>query len=180
MQQKTLRRPMLAVVACAAGAALALTGCSDAKDTAENAASAVTSAATDAASAVTSKTDEAKATVQGLDDQKAQEILRTAVNPDTSGDEIDNVVDTSNPATKAAIQAYAKGSSAAGYTPDIYSVKRVAAVDDVDGNKAAEATVAVKSPHVPDPVDITLTYVQIDGTWKLSADAVTQLAGMGR
>lgn len=167
--QKTLRKPVLAIAAAAAGAAIALTGCSSDSD--ESTTSAV-------ASAATSATDQAKAAVDGLTNDKAQEILRTAVNPDTPADDIANVVDTSNPATQPAIIGYAKGSSAAGYTPEVYSVKSVAAGDQVDGNDSATVTVAVDSPHAPQPVDITLTYVEIDGNWKLSGDAVTQLAGM--
>lgn len=47
------------------------------------------------------------------------------------------------------------------------------------GHDAATVTVAVKSPHTPDPIDIDLAYVEIDDTWVLTGDAVTQLAAMG-
>ena len=167
--QKTLRKPVVAVAALAAGAAIALTGCSSDSDD---------STASSVASAAASATDQAKATVDGLSNDKAQEILRTAVNPDTPADKISDVVDTSDPATQAAIIGYAKGSSAGGYTPDVYSVKSVAPADEVDGDDTATVTVAVASPHTPEPIDITLTYVEVDGDWKLSGDAVTQLAGM--
>lgn len=172
--QKNLRRPVVAIAALAAGAAIALTGCSstdDAKDTASSAVSPATGAATSA-------TDAEKAAVEGLDNEKAQQILRTAVDPATPADQIDAVVDVTNPATKAAIMGYAKGSAAGGYTPEVYTVKSVAAIDDVSGNDAAKVTVAVKSPHAPQPVDIELTYVKLGDDWKLSGDAVTQLAGM--
>ncbi|MFC0313930.1 DUF4878 domain-containing protein [Gordonia phosphorivorans] len=169
--QKTLRKPVLAVTTLAAGAAIALTGCSS--DSVDSATSTVKSAAASA-------TDQIKEAVDGLDDAQAQEILRTAVDPATPADQIDSVVDVTDPATKTAIIAYGKGSSAAGYTPDVYTVKSVESTDKIDGNSAATVTVAVKSPHVPQPIDLTLTYVEVDGTWKLSGDAVTQLAGMGR
>ena len=179
--QKNLRRPVLAVVTLAAGAAIALTGCSsDNNDTAAKASSAATSATDAVKSAATSATDSVKSAVEGLDVAKAQEILRKAVDPATPADQIDSVVDVTDPATKTAIIAYGKGSSAAGYTPDVYTVKSVEPTDKIDGNSAATVTVAVKSPHVPQPIDLTLTYVEVDGTWKLSGDAVTQLAGMGR
>lgn len=178
---KTLRRPALTLLSVAAGAAL-LAGCSSTSDTtdsvtsaASQATSAVASAADGAASAAASATDAAKAAVDGLNDEKAQTILRTAVNPDTPVDEVDAVVDVTDQATKTAIVGYAKGSAAAGYTPDVYTVKSVAAA----GDDKATVTVAVKSPHAPQPVDIELTYVKVGGDWKLSADAVSTLAGMG-
>ncbi|MEZ5210145.1 DUF4878 domain-containing protein [Gordonia sp. (in: high G+C Gram-positive bacteria)] len=170
--QKNLRRPVLAVVTLAAGAAIALTGCSsDNGDTAAKAGSAVSSA-----------TDAAKAAVDGLDVAKAQEILRKAVDPNTPADQIDSVVDVTNPATKAAIIGYAKGSSAGGYTPDVYTVDSVAAADKVDGHDAAKVVITVKSPHSPAPIEMKdnpLVYVKVDGSWKLSGDAVTQLSSLG-
>ncbi len=178
---KTLRRPALALLSVAAGAAL-LAGCSSTSDTvdsvtsaAKDATSAVASAADNAASAATSATDAAKAAVDGLNEEKAQTILRTAVDPATPADQIDTVVDVTDPATKAAIIGYAKGSAAGGYTPDVYTVKAVAA----EGDNKAKVTVAVKSPHAPQPIDIELTYVKVGDDWKLSADAVSTLAGMG-
>ncbi|MFT3661305.1 MAG: DUF4878 domain-containing protein [Gordonia sp. (in: high G+C Gram-positive bacteria)] len=169
MQQKTLRRPVLAIAAFAAGAAIALTGCSSDDSTDSTTGS---TAASSAAASAGAGTDQNAA---GLTAEQAQTTLRTAVNPDTPEAEIEKVVDTTNPATKAAITGYAKGSSKAGYTPDVYTVKSV----EVKGAEAT-ATVAVKSPHAPQPIDIKLTYVDVDGVWKLSGDAVTQLAGMGR
>ncbi|UQE74414.1 DUF4878 domain-containing protein [Gordonia sp. PP30] len=169
--QKNLRRPVLAVVTLAAGAAIALTGCSsDSGDTAAKASSAATSA-----------TDSVKSAVEGLDVAKAQEILRKAVDPATPADQIDSVVDVTNPATKAAIIGYAKGSAAGGYTPDVYTVSSVTGTDKVDGHDAAKVVITVKSPHAPQPVEMTdnpLVYVKVDGTWKLSGDAVTQLSSM--
>ncbi len=104
----------------------------------------------------------------------AQTTLRKAVDPDTRSADLDAVVDTSSPATKLALQAFAKGASMAGYTPEVFTVKSVKA----DGADKAVATVSVKSPHAPQPVDIKLTYVSVKDAWKLSSDAVTQLGSM--
>lgn len=167
-------RPAVAIAGLAAAAALVLTACGDddsAGDAADNATSVVGSAITEASEAVDGGVD----AVTGLSNSDAQDILRTAVNPDTPADEIPNVVDTSNPATQAAIVGYAEGSSRAGYTPDIYEVKDV----EEDGDSAT-VSVAVDSPHAPAPIDVDLQYVKVDGDWKLSADAVEQLAGMAR
>ncbi|GAC56440.1 hypothetical protein GOHSU_06_00520 [Gordonia hirsuta DSM 44140 = NBRC 16056] len=171
--QKTLRKPVLAAAALAAGAAIALTGCSS-DDTKE----AVSSAASSATEAASSAADSAQAAVQGLDVSKAQEIVRTAVDPDTPSDQIGDVVDVSTPGTEQAITGFAKGASRAGYTPDIFTVKSVKSTDKVDGNDAATVTVAVASPHAPDPIDLDLVYVKVGDDWKLSADAVTQLSSM--
>lgn len=181
--QKNLRRPVLAVVTLAAGAAIALTGCSsDSGDTAAKASSAATSATDAVKSAATSATDSVKSAVEGLDVAKAQEILRKAVDPATPADQIDSVVDVTNPATKAAIIGYAKGSAAGGYTPDVYTVSSVTGTDKVDGHDAAKVVITVKSPHDPaQPVvlkDNPLVYVKIGDTWKLSGDAVTQLSSI--
>lgn len=163
-------RPALAVASLAAGAALVLTACGDdsASDTAASVTSAVGSAAADASEAVDDQFTD-------LDDETAQDILRTAVNPDTPADEIPDVVDTSDPATQEAIVGYAQGSSRAGYAPDAYTVKNV----EVDGDTAT-VTVGVNSPHAGQEIDIPLQYVKIDGDWKLSADAVDQLSSMAR
>ena len=169
--QKTLRKPVLAVAALAAGAAIALTGCSS--DSTDDATSSI-------ASAATSATDQVKAAVDGLDNAQAQDILRKAVDPATPAADIDSVVDAADPATTAALMGFAKGSSAAGYTPDVYTVTSVATADKVDGKDAATVNISVKSPHTPQPIDMPLVFVKVDGTWKLSSDAVTQLAAMGR
>ncbi|MGV9827726.1 MULTISPECIES: DUF4878 domain-containing protein [unclassified Gordonia (in: high G+C Gram-positive bacteria)] len=155
------------VAALMAGATvIAVAGCSD-SDT-------VSDATSKASTAIASKASEAAAAVAGLTNSDAQEILRKAVDPNTSATDLETVVDTTNPATKAAIIAYAKGSSMGGYTPDVYTVTSVKKT----GDNTADATVEVKSPHTPQPVDITLGYVKVDDTWKLSGDAVTQLSSM--
>lgn len=168
-------RKSVAAVALAAAALFVTTACSDTPDSVDEATSQVSTAVETAVSEAETAAKDAVDEVTGLSNSDAQEILRKAVDPATPAEEIDEVVDVSDPATKAAIIGYAKGSSAAGYTPEVYEVKDVSE----DGEDKAVATVAVKSPHTPAPVDIKLTYVDIDG-WKLSGDAVTQLAGMSR
>ncbi|MBM7277038.1 DUF4878 domain-containing protein [Gordonia rubripertincta] len=165
-------RKSVAALALAGSALFVATACSS--EDVDEATSKVSTAVESAASEVSTAAGDAIDEVTGLSDSKAQDILRKAVDPATPADEIDTVVDTSDPATKAAVIAFAKGSSAAGYTPEVYTVKDVSK----DGDKQAVATVSVASPHAPAPVDIKLTYVDADGGWKLSADAVTQLAGM--
>ncbi len=161
-------RKTLAALALAAAAVATAAGCSSSTDT-------VSEATSKASTAIESAVGEATNAVVGLQTSDAQVIIRKAVDPATGMDQIDTVVDTTNPATKAAIVAYAKGSNMAGYTPEVYTVKEVKA----DGTDKATVTVAVASPHSPQPVDLTLSYVKVDGTWKLSGDAVTQLSSMG-
>ncbi|MEP9393600.1 DUF4878 domain-containing protein [Gordonia sp. VNK1] len=133
------------------------------------------SATSTAASSVAESTSESAAPAPAdLDAAQAQVILRKALDPNTSSDDLDAVVDVSSPVTKPALQAYTKGASAAGYGPEVYTVKSVSA----DGTDKAAATVSVASPHAPQPVDITLAFVKVDGTWKLAGSAVTQLTSM--
>ncbi|MYR08769.1 DUF4878 domain-containing protein [Gordonia sp. SID5947] len=162
-------RKSVAAALLAGATMLVVAGCSDeANDT-------VSSAASGASAAVASAASNAKQAVVGLSTDDAQVILRKSVDPATSSEELDAVVDTTNPVTKAAIQGYAKASNMAGYTPEVYTVKEVKA----DGDDKAVATVSLKSPHAPQPVDLTLAYVKVDGDWKLAGSAVTQLSSMG-
>ncbi|MFW0784021.1 DUF4878 domain-containing protein [Gordonia sp. CPCC 206044] len=162
-------RKSLAAALLAGATVLVAAGCSD--DTSDT----VSSAASKATSAVGSAASEAKEAIVGLKTDDAQVIVRKAVDPATSSEELDAVVDTSNPVSKAAIQGYAKASNAAGYTPEVYTVKEVKA----DGDNKAIATVSIKSPHAPQPIDLQLAFVKVDGDWKLSSDAITQLSSMG-
>ncbi|WOC13052.1 DUF4878 domain-containing protein [Gordonia sp. MP11Mi] len=158
----TWRRPVVGIVALAAGAAIALTGCSSDDDTAADSTTTTTSS---------TSTEQSAGESAELDNAQAQTILRKAVDPATPEADLDAIVEITNPGVKAALVGYAKGSSKAGYTPDIYTVKSV----KVNGDKAI-AAVSVKSPHAPGPVDMDFAYVNVDGTWKLSADAVNALA----
>lgn len=168
-------RKSLASAALAGAAVFVVAGCSG-DNAVSDATDRVSTAAESAADKAGSVADQAEAAISGLTNSDAQNILRTAVNPDTSSADLDNVVDTTNPATKLAIQAFAQGAAPAGYGPDVWTVKSV----QKDGDNKANATVAVASPHTPAPVDITLAYVKVDGKWKLSGDAVTQLTSMGQ
>lgn len=167
-------RKSLAAALLASSAVLLAAGCSSDNNTVTSAtnkaseiAGSVTSAAKDAAS-------NAKQAIVGLDNAEAQNIFRKAVDPATSDADLEKVVDLSNPVTKAAIQGYAKGASAAGYGPEIYTVRSVQS----DGDDKATVTVAVASPHAPQPIDMQFTYVKVNGDWKLSGDAITQLTSM--
>lgn len=171
-------RQSVAAVAIAGAAVLVVGACSDDADETTTSAS-TTSQVADAsapgsASAPADEPGDAAPAAE-LTSESAQTILRTAVDASSSAADVEKVVDTTVPGTVTIVQAYAKASNAAGYTPDIYTVKDVA----VTGDKA-EATVAVKSPHAPMPVDIKLTYAKIDGRWKLSSDAVKLLASFGQ
>ncbi len=173
-------RKSLAAAVLASTTVLVAAGCSEeAQQTASDAVSSAVGSAVDRASAALDEaTSAAKSAARdallGLDSQDAQNILRTAVNPDTTSDELDNVVDVSNPATKPAMEAYVQASSAAGLTPESYTVTNVSA----DGDNQANASVSIQAPNAAQPTDTTPAYVKVDGNWKLSGDAVTQLSSM--
>ncbi|GED99913.1 hypothetical protein nbrc107696_03600 [Gordonia spumicola] len=158
----TFRRPLVAAVALAAGAAIALTGCSS-DDSSDSATS--TTAAESAASGTQAASE--------LTVEQAQTTLRKALDSATPEAELDGVVQFTDPTVKTSLVEYNKAAAKGGYTPDIYTVKSV----KVDGDKAA-AVVAVKSPHAPAAIDMTFNFVKVDGTWKVASDAVTQLTSM--
>lgn len=168
-------RKSAAAIALTGAALLVATGCSESSDTVDEVTSKVSTAVESGVSKAETAAKDAVDEVTGLSKDDAQSILRTAIDPNTPENEIDSVVDVTNPATKPAIIAFAKGASAAGYGPEAFAVTDV----KEDGDNKATATVAVKSPNAPAPVDITLSYVDADG-WKLSGDAVTQLVSMGQ
>lgn len=157
-------RSSAAVVAIAGAAVFGVAACSNSEEP------------SNATGTTPSVVTETTTTVQksSLSNDDAQTTLRTAIDPKTSDADLDAVVDTTNPVTKSAVKGFAKGASMAGYTPEVFTVKSVKA----DGENKAIALVAVKSPHTSEPVDINLTYIKIDDKWKLSSDAVTQLASM--
>lgn len=169
-------RKCLAAAGLAGAVALTIAGCSD-SDTASSTSSsaqAPMSSATMSSSAMGSG-DQGESKVSGLSTADAQRIVRTAVDPKTSREDLAKVVDTTNPATTAAIGGFAKMAAPAGYGPDAYTATSVKA----DGATKATVTVSVKSPHTPQPVDLPMPYVKVDNAWKLSADAVNLLASMG-
>ncbi|GAA1479905.1 hypothetical protein GCM10009624_03450 [Gordonia sinesedis] len=168
-------RKSVAAAALAGAAVFVVAGCSG-DNTVGDATSKVSAAAESAADKAGSAADRAEAAIDGLSNSDAQNIIRTAVNPATPSADLDKVVDTTNPMTKAAIQGFAKVAEPAGYGPDAYTVSSV----KKNGDNKADVTVAVKSPHAPAPVDLTLSYVKVDGNWKLSGDAINQLTAMGQ
>jgi len=168
--KKTLNRPAMGMLAVAAGAALFLTGCSDDdKDSADATNTSATSAVT---SETTSAAETSPSAVEGLDNAQAQTILDTALNPETSDEEVAKVADVSAPGAKEALKAYAEVMSKTSYQ---HTVKSVAA----DGEDKAKVTVNVADEEHPErAMDMELVFVKVDGDWKLSADAVTQLSSM--
>ncbi|MGU3293534.1 DUF4878 domain-containing protein [Williamsia sp. M5A3_1d] len=109
-----------------------------------------------------------------LDAAAAQQILRTVVDPASSPEQVAGLVDSTDPAIGQQLNGFARGASAGGYTPSVFTVTSVAA----DGDDTATAKVAVASPHTPAPVSIDYGYTKSGGTWKLSSSAVTALLGM--
>ena len=93
---RNLRRPAAAVAAVAAFATV-LTACSSSDDDAAS-----TGAAQSTAASSETAANETGA-VDGLDAAQAQVIIRTAVNADTSIDELSKVLDTSTPGVAQAI-----------------------------------------------------------------------------
>ena len=169
-------RKSVAAAALAAAALFVVAGCSE--ETTENAKNAASSAVDNAGSKVTSAaqsiSSEVANAVPGLRKSDAQSILDKATNPNTPADELDSVVDTTDPATKTTLQTFAKSASGAGYTFTVDDVSKA-------GEDKATVKIAVKSPHIPMPqgAPMDLTYVKVDGDWKLSAEAVNALAAQG-
>lgn len=170
-------RKSVAAAALACAALFVVAGCSEEQtENAKNAASSVVDQAgsqlTSAAQSVSSQVANA---VPGLRVADAQTILDKATNPNTPAAEIPTVVDTSNPATATTLQTFAQAAAGAGYTFTVTDVSRG------PGENEATVKIAVKSPHIPMPegAPLDLTYVRIDGSWKLSAQSVDALAAQG-
>ncbi|HEY9312823.1 DUF4878 domain-containing protein [Williamsia sp.] len=163
-----------------AGAALiglavfGVAACSDDSDSDSSTTTASAAAETTSAEASTSG-EEAAGTATELEVATAQEVVVGVLSPDTDPATYTELVDSDDPATAAMITGLAQGFTAAGYTPDKFTVTEVTA----DGENAATATVEVASPHTPQPVAMPLAFVYTDGAWKLSSEAITSLASMG-
>lgn len=169
-------RKSIAAAALAGTALFVVVGCSEEdQQNAKNAASSmVDQAGSKATSVAQSLSSQVADAVIGLRVNDAQTILDKATNPNTSAADLAGVVDTTDPATVTTMQTFAKAASGAGYT---FTVKNVSK----NGDDKANVDIAVKSPHIPMPdgAPMTLGYVKVDGTWKLSADAVNALAAQG-
>ncbi len=136
--------------------------------------SASTTAVAASGSSGSSGSSAEQAAPSDLDTAKAQQIVRTVIDPATTPEAVAALVDSTDPAIGQKLNGFAKGASAGGYTPDIFTVSSVAA----DGADKAKAAIAVASPHTPAPVTVTYGFSKVDGSWKLSSDAVTSLLGM--
>lgn len=132
------------------------------------------SASSTAASGSGSGSSTEQAAPSDLDTAQAQQIVRTVIDPATTPEAAAALVDSTDPAIGQKLNGFAKGASAGGYTPDIFTVSSVSA----DGADKAKAAIAVASPHTPAPVTVSYGFSKVDGSWKLSSDAVTSLLGM--
>ncbi len=159
--RKTLAGIALAAIAVAGVAAC---GSDDSSD-------AAASSTTVTASAASSSEQAAPA---DLDNAKAQQIVRAVVDPATTPEAAAALVDSTDPAIGQKLNGFAKGASAGGYTPDIFTVSKVTAA----GADKAQVSVAIASPHTPAPVTVSYGFTKVGGEWKVSSDAVTALLGM--
>ncbi|MFT3899908.1 MAG: hypothetical protein QM728_06650 [Gordonia sp. (in: high G+C Gram-positive bacteria)] len=110
-----------------------------------------------------------------LSDAKAQEILRTVVDPATTPEAAAKLVDSPDPAWGPKLQGFAQGAAHGGYTPDKFTVKSVKA----EGDNKAVAQVEVASPHAPAPVTVPYTFTKVGEDWKLAPESAEALVGMG-
>ena len=90
-------RKSVAAVTLAGAALFVATGCSESTDTVDEATSAVSTAVESAASQVETAASDAVDEVTGLSNDDAQETLRQAIDPNTSSEELDQVIDVTNP-----------------------------------------------------------------------------------
>ena len=142
-------------------------------DSESESASSTTASATSQSAADTSGT----ATESGstLESSTAQEILRTVLTPETAPADSAKLVDSTDPSIGTQLTGLSRGFTAAGYTPDKFTVTTVT----VNGENKATANVEVASPHTPQPVAMPIDYVYADGTWKLAGSSITALVSMG-
>ena len=164
-------RKSVAGIALVGLTAFGVAACSD--DSESESASSTTASATSQSSADTSGT----ATESGstLESSTAQEILRTVLTPETAPADSAKLVDSTAPSIGTQLTGLSRGFTAAGYTPDKFTVTTVT----VNGENKATANVQVASPHTPQPVAMPIDYVYADGTWKLAGSSITALVSMG-
>ncbi|MFT4199351.1 DUF4878 domain-containing protein [Gordonia sp. (in: high G+C Gram-positive bacteria)] len=110
-----------------------------------------------------------------LETAKAQEILRTIVDPATTPEAAAALVNSPDPAWGPKLHGFAEGAAHGGYTPDKFTVKSVKA----EGDDKAVAQVEVASPHAPAPVTVPYTFAKVGDTWKLAPESADALVGMG-
>lgn len=152
-------------------AVFGVAACSDdsSSDSAATTSSAVAETSTPSSSTAGSDTASA------LEVTEAQTTLRAVLSPDTDPAESATLVDSTDPGIGMQLSGLARGFTAAGYTPDKFTVTTVTA----DGADSATVNVEVASPHTPAPVAMPVTFVNVGGQWKLSSNSIADLASMG-
>ncbi|SIS15191.1 hypothetical protein [Williamsia sterculiae] len=170
-----LRHPVSRSIAAAALCAAALTGAAACSDSDSGASSSSSAAGTTSASSSASAAESSVASAPAdLDTAKAQQILRTVIDPNSTPETVAGLVDDNDPGIGQKLNGFAKGASQGGYTPDKFTVKSVEATDENN----ATVTVEVASPHAPQPVAVPYTFTKVEGAWKVSKDAVNSLLSM--
>ncbi|MBA4022183.1 MAG: DUF4878 domain-containing protein [Gordonia sp.] len=168
-------RKSMATAALIGLAAFGAAACSD--DSTSDSSTATSSVATEtsAEASTSSSSDAGGDTASALEATEAQTTLRTVLSPDTDPAESAKLVDSTDPGIGMQLSGLARGFTAAGYTPDKFTVTTVTA----DGADSATANVEVASPHTPAPVAMPVTFVNAGGQWKLSSTSIADLASMG-
>lgn len=154
-------RSAIAALALASVALVGVAACSDDKKD-DNSSAATTSVMSGA-----SETAESSASTD-LTLDEATELIRTVLDPKTSVADKGNAID-SPVGMGTAAEGVATGFTQAGYTPDLFTATKV----EGTGDNKATATINVKGPHAT--ADMSVNYVKVDGTWKLSADVLAAL-----
>lgn len=149
------RKVALALCAGALGASLALTGCASGDK---------------AQSPKTTVSDEAGI---GLDGAHAKEILAGALN--STDATVGDYVDTSNPQTAADVKVVDRGLDDAGISADSFTVTKITDGGKVNGNPVAYVSAEADVQDLDQPITADLQFIELDGTWKLSADGVKTL-----
>jgi hypothetical protein len=163
-------------VAAAALMGLAVFGVAACSDDSNSESATTTSSAPAETSAESSTASPSSGeTESSLEASEAQTTLRTVLSPETDPAESAKLVDSTDAGIGMQLSGLARGFTAAGYTPDKFTVTTVTA----DGADAATVNVEVASPHTPAPVAMPVTFVNAGGQWKLSSTSIADLASMG-
>ncbi|MFT4126205.1 MAG: hypothetical protein QM662_08245 [Gordonia sp. (in: high G+C Gram-positive bacteria)] len=165
-------RTSVATALIAGAAVFGVAACGDDADTANTSTTNTSATAPASGTGTAGASSEAPAPAD-LSVEQARTILRAAVNPETSDADLDTYVDTSNAAAKPALKAFVEHAAPHGYGPDAFAVTSVAA----DGADKATVHATITSPHDPShtAIPLPLSFVKVDGTWKLSFDAVNAI-----
>jgi ABC-type transporter MlaC component len=167
-------RKSVAGVALVGLAVFGVAACSDDSDS-DSAGSTASSVAAETSADTSGAQTSESASATALEGAKAQEILRAVLSPETAPADSAKLVDSTDPAIGAQLSGMSRGFTAAGYTPDKFTVTTVT----LNGPNNATANVEVASPHTPQPVAMPIAYVYSGGEWKLAASSITDLVSMG-